>query len=138
MKRLFLDANILVAVFNKEYPLYSFAARVVSLADNPRFEIYTSPICLAITTYFSEKKNGIEQTRKKLELLFEHFHITEIKERTVKKALQNPKVEDFEDGMEYYAALATGCDVIITENVSDFYFAEIPVLNSSEFLESIR
>jgi predicted nucleic acid-binding protein len=54
--RIFLDANILVAVLNKEYPVFKYAARIMSLADKPRYKIYTSPICLAIAFYFSEKK----------------------------------------------------------------------------------
>lgn len=35
--RIFLDANILVSVLNKEYPLFSCSARIVSLADNKNF-----------------------------------------------------------------------------------------------------
>ncbi|WP_461534162.1 hypothetical protein [Sinomicrobium sp.] len=45
------------------------------------------------------------------------------------------KVNDFEDGLEYYSALQSSCGVIITEEVADFYFSEIPVYNSTSFLE---
>ncbi|HBE43466.1 MAG TPA: hypothetical protein DDW27_20160 [Bacteroidales bacterium] len=51
---LFIDANIIVAVLNKEYPLFSLAARIMSLQDDKRFSIYTSPLCLAIAFYFAE------------------------------------------------------------------------------------
>ena len=54
--KIFLDANILVSVLNKEYPLFTYSARVLSLMDHPKFEVYTSPICLAIAFYFAEKK----------------------------------------------------------------------------------
>ncbi len=54
--RVFLDANVLVSVLNKEYPLFPNSSRILSLADKPGFELYTSPICLAIVFYFSEKK----------------------------------------------------------------------------------
>jgi predicted nucleic acid-binding protein len=54
--KIFLDANILISVVNKEYPLFSQTARILSLADRKGFQIYTSPICLAIAFYFAEKK----------------------------------------------------------------------------------
>ena len=43
----FLDANLLVAVLNKEYPAFTAAARVLSLAGQKGFVLYTSPLCLA-------------------------------------------------------------------------------------------
>jgi hypothetical protein len=32
--KVFLDANILVTVLNKEYPVFPYAAKLLSLADN--------------------------------------------------------------------------------------------------------
>ena len=55
--RIFLDANILVSILNKEYLLFTYAARILSLADNKAFTVYTSPVGLAIAFYFAEKKN---------------------------------------------------------------------------------
>ena len=67
--RIFLDANILVSVLNKEYPLFSYSARIVSLADNKKFTVFTSPICLAIAFYFAEKKSGTQLAKKRLKYL---------------------------------------------------------------------
>lgn len=46
--RIFLDANIPVTVLCNEYPLFTACSRVLSLCDNTRFQVYTSPLCLAI------------------------------------------------------------------------------------------
>ena len=54
--RIFVDANILISVLNKEYPLFTHSSRILSLANRKGFEIYTSPVCLAIAFYFAEKK----------------------------------------------------------------------------------
>ncbi|HLF33367.1 MAG TPA: PIN domain-containing protein, partial [Cyclobacteriaceae bacterium] len=56
--KVFLDANILVSVLNKEYPVFSYSARLLQLALTKKFQLYTSPICLAIAFYFAEKKSG--------------------------------------------------------------------------------
>lgn len=132
--RVFVDANILVAVLNKEYPLFSTAARILSLNGKKNINVFTSPLCLAIAFYFSTKKSGENLAKRKVKILCENIGITTIDEEINSKAIQNPKVHDFEDGLEYYSALNHKCDFIITENQSDFYFSEIPVLGSEEFL----
>ena len=54
-----------MSVLNKDYPLFTYSARVLSLADNKNFTLYTSPVCLAITFYFAEKKSGTQLAKKK-------------------------------------------------------------------------
>lgn len=132
--RIFLDANILVSVLNKEYPLFTYSSRVVSLADHKDFEVFTSPICLAVAFYFAEKKNK-KLARQKVTLLGEHLSIAGISETTVRKVTKNSAIHDFEDGLEYYAALESKCECIITEDVKDFYFSEIEVITAESFFE---
>ena len=133
--KIFLDANILVAVLNKEYPLFSNAARILSLGANNKYKIYTSPICLAIAFYFAEKKHGTTTAKQKINLLANNIFITDVGNDAVLSALQNKKVNDFEDGLEYYSAQKSKCTLIITEDVSDFYFAAMEVLKSNDLVE---
>jgi hypothetical protein len=51
----------------------------------------------------------------------------------VLQSLQNPAINNFEDGLEYYSALESNCDCIITEDISDFYFSKLEVLDSEDF-----
>lgn len=135
--RVFIDANILIATLNKEYPLFTWSSRLLSLHGSNNIQLFTSPLCLAIAFYFSGKKNGEALTKKKIDLLCQHIGITLIDEKITRQAITNPKVHDFEDGMEYYTALNQKCDHIITENKEDFYFSEIKVLGCEEFLKSL-
>ncbi len=132
--KVFLDANIIVTVLNKEYPAFSYAARVLSLADNNRFELYTSPICFAIAFYFSSKKSGAAVTKKKIGLLAEKIKVAENKQADVLAVANNKHILDFEDGLEYYAALNAKCTCNVTEDLSDFHFSVIEVLNAESFL----
>jgi hypothetical protein len=50
-------------------------------------------------------------------------------------ALQNKRVNDFEDGIEYYAAINNKCDVLVTEDAGDFYFTGIKVSGAQIFLQ---
>jgi predicted nucleic acid-binding protein len=132
--KIFIDANILVSVLNHEYPLFNYSSRILSLADTPNYQIFTSPICLTIALYFSEKKSGRKLAKKKLEVLCDKVQSTLIDQEIVQSAIHNPKILDFEDGLEYYSAIHSGCDVILTEDKTDFYFSDLPVLNSQEFV----
>ncbi len=135
--RIFLDANILVSVLNKEYPVFSYTSRIVSLADDKRFEVYTSALCLAIAFYFAEKKSGTTVARRKIEILSQKLGITDMGSDEVVKSINNKKVKDFEDGLEYYSALRHKCKYIVTEDISDYYFADIPTLDSKTFIERL-
>ncbi|HEY6978425.1 MAG TPA: PIN domain-containing protein [Chitinophagaceae bacterium] len=131
--RIFADANILVSVLNKEYPLFTYTSRILSLGDTEDFEVYTSPVGLAIAFYFAEKKHKTKIAKQKIKTLCDHIEIAEATKSSVKKTIQNPAINDFEDGLEYYAAIENKCSCIITEDVNDFYFSEIEVLNSHNF-----
>jgi predicted nucleic acid-binding protein len=133
--KIFLDANILVAVLNKEYPVFTYAARILSLAGSTKYKVCTSPLCLAIAFYFAEKKSGAKIAKEKIKILASHIEVTGILPDAVHKTAANKKINDFEDGMEYYAAQAAGCKVIVTENVKDFYFSEMEVLTATLFYE---
>jgi predicted nucleic acid-binding protein len=133
--KIFLDANILVSVLNKEYPVFTYSSRILSLADNTKFHLYTSPICLAIAFYFAEKKSGREIAKRKMEILTNKIEIAAVDKTTVTKTIKNKAVSDFEDGLEYYSAQAAKCRCIVTEDTNDFFFSEIEVLKAQPFLE---
>ena len=132
---IFLDANVLVSVLNKEYPLYTYSSRILSLASHPDFEIYTSPLCLAIAFYFAEKKHKSYLAKQKIDLLCQHIKIAGNSSKSVLDTLSNKSIHDFEDGLEYYAAKSVNCKCIITEDIEDFYFSEIEILNCKEFFK---
>lgn len=134
---IFLDANVLVAVVNKEYPLYTHAARIVSLSEHKNFSVYTSPMCLAIAFYFAEKKSKTQLAKKKISLLARHLKIAPNLESGVLSTINNSKINDFEDGLEYHAAIDAGCTVFITEDTDDFWFSDIEVLDCAGFIEKM-
>ncbi len=134
MTRVFLDANILVTVLCNEYPRFGACARVLSLADDPRFEVYTSPLCMAIGAYFAEKKNGKKLARKKIGLLGEKLLMTTMGQVAMERTLRDKRITDIEDGLQYHSAVHANCSSIVTYDRKDFHFAAIPVMDAEEFL----
>ena len=137
MIRIFIDANILVAVLNKEYPLFRTAARVLSLSTSPSFELYTSATCMAIAFYFSEKKSGTKQAMDKIKLLAANINIANAGNKEVAAVIANSAIKDFEDGIQHYAAANAGCNYIITEDQHDFFFSDLQVMNAEHFLREV-
>ncbi len=136
--KIFLDANVIVSVLNNEIPLFTYSSRILSLPSyNSRFKIFTSPLCLAIAFYFSEKKCGTKRSLEKINILLNHINIVNTGEKEVLLSSSNKKILDFEDGMQYYSAVNGGCNCIITEDLEDFHFAEIPVYSSRDFILNI-
>lgn len=132
--KIFLDANILVTVLCNEYPRFGPCARVLSLADDPRFEVYTSPLCMAIGAYFAEKKNGKDQARKKITLLGEKLRMTNVGQQALERTLADKRILDIEDGLQYHSAIDAKCESIVTYDRKDFHFSKVPVMDAEDFL----
>jgi hypothetical protein len=68
-------------------------------------------------------------------MLCKHINIADSNSNVVNRTIANKKIHDFEDGLEYYSAIEKKCKIIITENVDDFYFSDIEILQSKAFVE---
>lgn len=114
--------------------MFTYSSRVLSLVDSNRFEVYTSPLWLAIAYYFAEKKNGKALARKKIAILSAKINCTTMDSQVVQQTSMNKWISDFEDGLQYYSALGSRCKCIVTQDVSDYYFSDIEVLPAELFL----
>ena len=137
MTKIFIDANVIISVLNSEYPAFPFAAKVLSLADNPNYRLFTSPLSIAISFYFATKKCGVTKAHQKIILLGNKIQIVDTPEDCLKQLAKDKKIKDVEDGMQYYAAKKAKCNFIITDNIEDFYFSEIEVKTASALLALI-
>ena len=132
--KFFLDANIIISVINKEFPQYTFTSRILSMMeDDKSVTLVTTNICLAIAFYFAEKKFGAALAKSKIGLLVQYLDIADCGTREAISTMQNKKIHDFEDGLQYYAALHANCSCIVSNDQDDFYFSDLPVYNAERF-----
>jgi predicted nucleic acid-binding protein len=131
----FIDANVIINVLNKEYPAFDHSARFLSLAQNNRFTFFTSSLSIAICWFFAEKKSGRIIANQKIEHLLKYFRITECGEEEVRKALADKKADDMEDAIQVYSALRSSCSHLVTNNLSDFHFSSLEILDPLSFIE---
>ncbi|MDP2059519.1 MAG: PIN domain-containing protein [Flavobacteriaceae bacterium] len=135
--RLFLDTNVMLDFLGERDPFYLSAAKIATLADKRSLQIVVSAISYATISYFLAKYDGLEKSKDKLRKFKVISEICELDEVIIEKGL-NSDFSDFEDSLQYFSALRTECDIIITRNGKDFKKSEIPVMSPDEFLNSIK
>ncbi|SIT03507.1 Predicted nucleic acid-binding protein, contains PIN domain [Kaistella chaponensis] len=137
MQKIFLDTNIVIDFLGERANFYQPAAKILTLADQKKIEIYTSTTSISNTYYllsrFENTKIALEKIRKFKVLC----SISMMDDEVIEKAI-NSNFKDFEDAMQYFSALASNCDLIVTRNEKDFKNALIPVLNGESYLETLK
>lgn len=135
--KLFLDTNVMLDLLGERDPFYISAAKIATLADKRSVQIIVSALSYATISYFLIKYDGLEKTKDKLRKFKVISEICELDDVIIEKGL-NSDFSDFEDSLQYFSALRTDCDIIITRNGKDFKKSEIPVMSPDEFLNSIK
>ena len=79
----------------------------------------------------------MSEFRRVLLVLSKCYSVVPIGEHAVNKAL-SAEWKDFEDSMQYYAAVDAACECIVTRNVKDFSLSEMPVYSPDDFLTMLR
>lgn len=137
MQKVFLDTHIVIDFLGERKNFYDPAAKLLTLADKKKIEVLTSPTSISNTYYllskFENTKIALEKIRK-FKLL---CGIATMDNEVVEKAIHSD-FKDFEDAMQYFSALASRCDVIITRNEKDFKNALVPVMNAESFLQAFK
>ena len=134
MKRIFLDANVVVDALLEVDGKMDAALRILSLADMGIIEAYCSSLSLSTASYFMEKaKMSHNLVVKKLNIFCGYCTPTRVDALVVRQALDSD-FTDFEDALQYFSALTEKADIIVTRNERDFIHSALPVYNPTEFL----
>ncbi len=133
MTRLFLDTNIVVDLLDRREPFCHDAVRIFTMAYNRQVQLFVSPMTFT-TASFLLRRHGTEGVRNLLSNFRQLSRVATVNERTIDDSLAS-QFKDFEDAVQYYAAVKIKADFIITRNGKDFALSQIPVLTPSEFLE---
>jgi len=136
-KRLFIDTNIMLDFLGERKPFYEPIAKLATLADKGKVKMVVSPISFATVNYFLAKNETAEIAKEKLRKFKIISEICKLDEQTIEKGL-NASFKDFEDSLQYFSAIDSNCEIIITRNGKDFKKSLIPVMTADEYLNSIR
>ncbi|MEQ8243266.1 MAG: PIN domain-containing protein [Fulvivirga sp.] len=136
-KRLFLDTNVILDLLGERNPYYDSIAKLASLADKGELTLVVSPISFATLNYFISKFESTQIAQEKLRKFKIICEICRLDEHIIEKGL-NSDFKDFEDALQYFSAVDSDCDIIITRNGKDFKKSLLAVLTADEYLQSIK
>jgi len=136
-EKLFLDTNVVIDLLGEREPFYESAAKIATLADKGKVQIYISALTYSTAYYLLarfEDKEIVKEKIRKFKVIVETSDLTD---RIIDKGLAS-KFSDFEDSLQYYCAIKMDCNIIITRNGKDFKVSDISVLTPDEYLISIK
>lgn len=136
-KRLFLDTNVILDLLGERDLYYDPIAKLATLADKDILTLVVSPISFATLNYFLSKFESPQIAQEKLRKFKIICEICKLDEHIIDKGL-NSSFSDFEDGLQYFSAVDSECEIIITRNGKDFKKSLLPVMTADEYLQSIK
>ncbi len=134
--KLYLDTNVMLDLLGERIPFYESIAKIATLADNGQLAIVVSALSYATVNYFLAKFENSEAARVKLRKFKILSEVCDLDESIIEKGL-NSSFRDFEDSLQYFSALKSDCNILITRNGKDFQQSRIPVMTAEEYLISI-
>ena len=136
--KLFLDTNIVIDFLSGREPFADDAIALFQLADNHEVELVVSDLTLVNTVYVLQRlHNPIESIYEALNNIRPLISIVPIGESVIDMCLQH-RSNDFEDEVQYFAAVNAEVDYIVTRNKKDFDFGDEAVVTPKEMFSRLN
>ncbi len=135
MMKVFLDTNVVLDYYLDRAGA-DVAETIFAMGYGKVYELYVSALTFSNMAYITRKKFPGEQIYDVLETLLDFSDVTSVDKLMVRQAVAL-RAKDFEDAMQYCSAQSIQADCIVTSNIKDFPFSEIPVYKPVEFLDKI-
>lgn len=128
----FVDTDIVLDLLARREPFYDAAARLFSSAETGDIPLAVSSLTFSNLFYILRKQISAKHAVQVLQNLKQLVTVLPVDDGTVEQALQ-AGFTDFEDALQYYAALKAGCSTLLTRNGRHYRKAEIAVLTAEAY-----
>ncbi|MCL2294569.1 MAG: PIN domain-containing protein [Spirochaetes bacterium] len=113
------------------------SVKIVNLVEAGLYKGYTSSVIFTNTYYIQSKLIGRDVSINFLKNLRRLLTVLNVDDSITYKALES-EFSDFEDAVQYFTALESNMDCIITRNVNDYKKTTISVYTPTELLKIIE
>lgn len=117
--KVFLDANVLLDVLMAREPFARESARVWALAETGRIEGLVSAVSFTTVYYVTRRTRSRDRAAEAMRILRDVFAVVPCDEGVLNRAI-DAGLEDFEDAVQYFSAVAAGAEWIVTRDVAGF------------------
>lgn len=142
--RVFLDTNVILEFFIEREDVRT-AAQLFNRLKDKKAEMYMSVgsfyTMLFLIDKYLRKELGLTSevriaTLRSLAVkIVKAISVVEHDNESLLRGVEDMQFKDIEDSCQYQAAVAAGCDFIITYNVKDYPHTLLPVFSPSDFLQ---
>lgn len=138
MTKLLVDTKVLLDLLGKREPFEKESRQLFSLADQGLIELVVSSLSVVNTHYILNDVMKIKQSRSIIGKFKVLVSTHDLNDKIIELALNDSDFKDFEDGIQYYTALESKCDCIVTRNLKDFKKSALPVFSPKAYLTSYK
>ena len=132
MENVFVDTNIVIDLLQKRDEFYKEAQELFTLADRKKVKLYISALTFANTYYILSRFYSSDEAKKILSKFKVLVEVLPTTDKIIELALASD-FKDFEDAIQFYTALESSLEAIITRNKKDFKNNLIPVFSAKEY-----
>ena len=138
MKKIFVDANILVDFLDKSARDHQTAVECLLIIRKHFGKPIVSPASFIIINYLLQKTVRNKQWhRKQMQLVVSQLEFTHDLSGYIEEALQS-KFIDLEDGLQYQCALSVKASAILTKDLHDYHASNIAVIHPFDFVNRYK
>lgn len=136
MKQVFIDTDILLDLITGRASFGNEAASLFTIMDQELISGCASTLSFSNLYYILRKFASHQKVINQLDTLEKLLEIQEVNGAMIRTALKS-KFKDFEDAIQYQCAVSNpDISVIITRNIKDYRYSELPVMSPVTFLAS--
>lgn len=133
MERIFVDTDICLDLLSGRKPFSVFAERLFSLSDLKRLEICVSSLSFSNIDYVLHTTYPQGDIRRHIAAFKTIVTTLAVDSHIIDLALTSD-FADFEYAIQYYTALESGINILITRNIKDYRKAKIQVVTPETYL----
>jgi predicted nucleic acid-binding protein len=135
--RVLIDTNIVLDFLLQREPFFQDAEMLFQAIDAGQVTGYITATTLTDIFYISRKHTrSIEQARQAVLNTLNAMAICSI-DRAVLESAFNSGLDDFEDAVQIFSAVAQELDAILTRDTKGFLSSPVPVLSVQELLRQL-
>ncbi len=131
--KVIIDLNVLLDVIQKRLPHYDASAKALSRVLKGEVDCVLPGHAVTTIYYVVAKYADRGRADEAVDWMVDHFDVEASGKADFVRA-RSLSVTDFEDAVVAALAERTGCDYIVTRNVTDFADSPVPAITPLEFL----
>jgi len=139
-KRVFLDANILVDIFDKKRDTYKESEYIYFTLVEKKIQICTSCDIATTVYYLTTKATSRENALRAMDIIDQTMTLVPFSNeqfrKTIKLMKKDDDFKDFEDTLQYILAKEIQADAIVS-NDKRFISKDVPLFTSKEFVKEL-